>query len=99
MSGIFGIYEPGRELSRELLLPMLDAHVVPGESAHDLHGAQSIAFGVSRRWNFQQVAVVKHLLVAADADLVDIASLAQTLALPARSEEHTSELQSPVNSG
>src|SRR5690242_13686212 len=83
MSGIFGIYEPGRELSRELLLPMLDAHVVPGESAHDLRGAQSTALGVSRRWNFQQLAVVGHLTVAADADLVDVASLAQTLALPA----------------
>lgn len=83
MSGIFGIYEPGRELSRELLLPMLDAHVVPGESAHDLRGAQAAAFGVSRRWNFQQLAVIGHLTVAADADLVDVASLAQTLALPA----------------
>jgi asparagine synthase (glutamine-hydrolysing) len=81
MSGIFGICEPGVELSREVLLPMLRAHSLAGESEHQRHAGKSFAMGVARRWNFQQLAVINGITVVADADLVDLASLAGVLAL------------------
>jgi len=83
MSGIFGICEPGRELSIGNLLPMLKAHSLPGESERELHGGRSIAFGLSRRWSFQQLAVVDGVTLVADADLVELAALAKVLSLPA----------------
>jgi asparagine synthase (glutamine-hydrolysing) len=81
MSGIFGICEPGCEMGSEVLLPMLDAHALPGESEHELHEGRSVAMGVARRWGFQQLAVTQGVTVVADADLVGLAELAQVLAL------------------
>jgi len=81
MSGVFGICEPGRELSVGILLPMLDAHTLSGESGRELCGGRSVALGVARRWNFQQLAVTQNVTVVADADLVELASLAEALSL------------------
>jgi asparagine synthase (glutamine-hydrolysing) len=82
MSGIFGICEPGREMSRNLLLPMLNAHSLHGETEGELHGSRSIAMGVSRRWKFQQSTISDGLTVVADADLVAFDVLADALSLP-----------------
>jgi asparagine synthase (glutamine-hydrolysing) len=81
MSGIFGISEPGTDLSKEMLLPMLRAQAIAGESEHDWHAGKSFALGVARRWNFQQLAVVNGVTVVADADLMELPSLAEVLSL------------------
>lgn len=81
MSGIFGITERGSELSTEMLLPMLKSQALAGEFEHDWHAGKSFAMGVARRWNFQQLAVVKGVTVIADADLVELPSLAEVLSI------------------
>jgi asparagine synthase (glutamine-hydrolysing) len=81
MSGVFGIYEPGCELSREMLLPMLKSHALAGESEHEWHAGKSFAMGVARRWNFQQLAVINGITVVADADLVELSSLARVVSI------------------
>ncbi len=81
MSGIFGVFEPGREFSSRALLPVLKSHILPGESQSELHVSKSIAMGVARRWSFQQLAVVEKVTVVADADLVGLASLSEALSL------------------
>lgn len=81
MSGILGICEVGRELSSELLLPMIESQTLPGELGRDLHGGRSVALGVARRWSFQQLAAGPGVTLAADADLVDMGALADALSL------------------
>src|SRR5216684_1198285 len=81
MSGICGICEPGSELSTRSVGPMLDALALPGEIERATHGGISISLGVVRRWGFQQAAVVDHVSVAADADLMDFAELAAALSI------------------
>jgi len=81
MSGIFGICEIGRDLSSELLLPMLQSQALPGELGRDLHGGRSVTFGVARRWSFQQLAAGPGVTLAADADLVDLGTIADALSL------------------
>src|SRR5207247_5102603 len=81
MSGICGICEPGRELGASSLGPMFDGLALPGESARDACGVNSIALGVAQRWEFQQVAAVNGIIVAADADLVDFSGAASSLSM------------------
>lgn len=81
MSGIFGICETGRELSRDTLLPMAYAHALGGETERELYGGKSVALGVARRWGSQQLAVTPDVTLAADADLVGLATLAEVLSL------------------
>src|SRR2546425_2071586 len=83
MSGICGICEAGRELGASSLAPMLDGLALPGESARDACGGNSIALGVAQRWDFQQVAAVNGITVAADADLVDFSGAAEALSMTA----------------
>src|SRR6266566_6630082 len=83
MSGICGICEPGRELGASSLGPMLNGLALPGESARDACGGNSIALGVAQRWDFQQVAAVNGIIVAADADLVDFSGAAEALSMTA----------------
>jgi len=83
MSGVFGICEPGRELSRELLGPMRRAQALAEETQNDLYASTSVALGVARRWNFQQLSTNQGIAVAADADLVDTQAIAEELSLPA----------------
>src|SRR5579863_7366314 len=81
MSGICGICEPGIELGTRSLGPMLDALALPGDLARAGHGGNSISLGVVRRWEFQQAAVVDHVFVAADADLVNFTEAAAVLSI------------------
>src|SRR5438445_2399564 len=75
MSGICGICEPGRQFHASVLAPMIEALTLPGESDRIVHGGRSVAFGVSRRWPFQQAASFEGVSVLADADLVDSSDL------------------------
>src|SRR5579862_3187105 len=79
MSGIFGIFESGSQLSTAMLTPMLRASALEGESEQETGAGNSFAMGVSRRWKFQQLASVGGITVVADADLVDLPSLAGVL--------------------
>jgi asparagine synthase (glutamine-hydrolysing) len=54
---------------------------LPGETEHTSHGGSSISLGVVQRWNFQQAAVVDHVFVATDADLMDFAAAAAALSI------------------
>src|SRR5579872_2089634 len=81
MSGICGICEPGSELSAQSVGPMLDALALHGEIERASQAASSITLGVVRRWEFQQVAVVDHVSVAADADLTDFTEAAVVLSI------------------
>jgi asparagine synthase (glutamine-hydrolysing) len=79
MSGICGIGEPGAELREASLEPMLAACAVSqNEEVHALAGS-SAAFGVSRRWPFQEVGQVRHVRIAIDADLHNIDEIRSTL--------------------
>ncbi len=81
MSGICGIFEPRRELGADRLAPMLNALALADGTQLDRLEAVSTAFGVARRWGFQQLAAVDGILVAADADLVSRDLLAAELSL------------------
>jgi asparagine synthase (glutamine-hydrolysing) len=81
MSGICGICEPGIELSTGGVGPMLDALALPGDIGRASHGGSSISLGVVRHWEFQQVAVVDHVSVVADADLMDFTEVAAVLSI------------------
>lgn len=85
MSGICGICEPGRQLEANELAPMLDAITLPEESGRKMQAGRSIALGVARRWNFQDIAAAEGITVAADADLVDSAAAANALGVPSAS--------------
>jgi len=82
MSGICGICERGREWGARNLAPMLDALALPGELGRLEWLGRSIAFGVAKRWDFQQEAHLDGVAVAADADLVDLDCVAQALSIP-----------------
>ncbi|HYA97920.1 MAG TPA: hypothetical protein VEH49_07485, partial [Methylomirabilota bacterium] len=71
MSGICGICEPGTEVSARELAPMLDALALAGEMGRAKQGGPSAGLAVAQRWEFQQLATVGHVSVAADADLLD----------------------------
>src|SRR5260370_13766877 len=81
MSGICGICEPGGELSARVLAPMLDALTLTDETERATQGGNCIALGVARRWKFQQAAVLDHVSVVADADLIDFAGPAAALGI------------------
>jgi asparagine synthase (glutamine-hydrolysing) len=71
MSGICGICEPGRKLNTAGIENMLAAQTLPGESARQTLAADSASLGVSRRWEFQQVASIPGVRIAADAELLN----------------------------
>ncbi len=79
MSGICGICEPGRTLSPAGIKAMLAAFVLPGESTLQTAGVDSVSLAVTRRWDFQQVANVPGILVAADAELLNRSELVKSL--------------------
>jgi asparagine synthase (glutamine-hydrolysing) len=79
MSGICGICEPGRALSPAGIRAMLAAFVLPEESAQQAPGADSISLAVARRWEFQQVAVIPGISIAADAELLNRPELVKLL--------------------
>jgi asparagine synthase (glutamine-hydrolysing) len=92
MSGICGICEPGRELRASQIEPMLDALRLGEESESDVQAGRSAALGIARRWHFQQVASIAGVRVAADADLIDVASLRRVLSLPPGDQQSPAQL-------
>jgi asparagine synthase (glutamine-hydrolysing) len=79
MSGICGICEPGRVLNPASVKGMLAALALPEESSQQTAGGDSAALGVSRRWDFQQVAAIPGVRIAADAELFNRQELVQSL--------------------
>ena len=79
MSGICGICEPGRTLNPESIKAMLAAFVLPEESSQQTPGADSVSLAVARRWDFQQVAAVPGIRIAADAELLNRDDLVKSL--------------------
>ena len=79
MSGICGICEPGRRMNPAVIEPMLAALSLPGEVSQFTSGGDSISLGVSRRWDFQQVASNPVVHVAVDAELLNRKELALSL--------------------
>jgi len=79
MSGICGICEPGRMLNQAGIKNMLAAFVLPEESTHLTQGAESASFAVARRWDFQQIAAIPGIRIAADAELLNRDDLAKSL--------------------
>jgi asparagine synthase (glutamine-hydrolysing) len=79
MSGICGICEPGRGLNPASVKAMLAALALPGESGQHTVGKDSAALGVSRRWEFQQIAAIPGVQIAADAELFNRKELAGAL--------------------
>jgi asparagine synthase (glutamine-hydrolysing) len=79
MSGICGICEPGRTLNSACIKAMLAALALPEESSQQTARGDSVALGVSRRWDFQQVATIPGVRIAADAELFNRQELAQVL--------------------
>lgn len=69
---------------------MLTSLGMPGETGHGTARAEGAAFGVARRWDFQQVSEAGDILVAADAELVNGPALASELAASGcRSQFHS----------
>jgi asparagine synthase (glutamine-hydrolysing) len=80
MSGICGICEPGCAVNSARVKAMLSALALPGESQWETPGGHSVAMGVSRRWEFQQVAAIPGVQIAADAELFNRRELAESFA-------------------
>jgi asparagine synthase (glutamine-hydrolysing) len=72
VSGICGVCEPGMEIARSNLDPMLAACSCCEERDVEHLSGPCAAFGVSRRWPFQEVAQVRNVRVAIDADLYNL---------------------------
>src|SRR5216683_2181249 len=79
MSGICGICEPGRTLNPAGIKAMLAAFVLPEESAQQTPGGDSVSLAVARRWDFQQVANIPGVRIAADAELLNRLELTRLL--------------------
>lgn len=79
MSGLCGICEPGQEIPREMLAPMISTLALPDESERDIACGRSASIGISRRWPQQQIAKIPGVNIAVDADLSGLGELAQFL--------------------
>ena len=79
MSGICGICEPGRTLNPAGIKAMLAAFVLPEESGELTPGVDSVSLAVARRWEFQQVANIPGIRIAADAELLNRLDLTKLL--------------------
>src|SRR5947209_15294780 len=58
---------------------MLAAFVLPEESTQQGPAADSVSLAVARRWDFQQVANIPGIRIAADAELLNRDDLAKSL--------------------
>lgn len=79
MSGICGICEPGRTLNPASIQAMLAVFVLSEESALQAPGNNSVSLAVARRWEFQQVASIPGIRIAADAELLNRPELTKLL--------------------
>ena len=80
MSGVCGICAPGQKLESALLEPMLSAMALAGETGRATTSARSIAMGITRRWESQEVAEIPGVRIAIDADLYNVEELKANLA-------------------
>lgn len=92
MSGICGICESGREFGKGVLKPMLEAIALPGDAQRDAIAGLHVAFGVARRWAFQQLGSVSGVTVVADADLIEVVRLKEVLRIPLDADCSAAEL-------
>jgi len=53
--------------------------VLPEESAQQAPGPDSVSLAVARRWDFQQVAAIPGIRIAADAELLNRPELTKLL--------------------
>jgi asparagine synthase (glutamine-hydrolysing) len=79
VSGICGICEPGREVSREAVEAMLASLTLAGDSETQRSAGNSVAFAVSRRWEAQEIGAIDGVRVAADTDLTNWAEIRKYL--------------------
>ena len=79
MSGICGICEPGRTLHPAGMEAMLSAFVLQDELGQSAPGVDAALLGVARRWEFQQVAAISGVRIAADAELLNRDELVKSL--------------------
>jgi len=87
MSGICGICQPGVEVPQANLDEMLAACSLPEESGCESLLGKSAAFGVSRRWSYQQTGEVRDIKIALDADLYnfdEVSTLLEEEGVPGR---------------
>ena len=75
MSGVCGICEPGRELGASLLEPMLSTLILAPAERTESTADLSVALGVARRWNGQELATIPGIRIAIDADLYNVKEL------------------------
>ena len=87
MSGICGMCEPGRELRADIIVSMLSSFRLKTSSAESVLGSKSIVVGCAGLTGQQSVACVDSVLVAADADLVQLSQAAGALSI-SESEAH-----------
>jgi asparagine synthase (glutamine-hydrolysing) len=79
MSGICGICEPGHTLDPSAINLMLGAMGMRGEVPQKTSGRDSVLLGVSSRWQFQETARIPHILIAADAEILNRGELIDAL--------------------
>jgi asparagine synthase (glutamine-hydrolysing) len=82
MSGICGICEPGRIATAASVTPMLAAVACAGESSREQLSGGPVAFGVARRWPFQQIASLPGVCIALDAELLNRPELEELIGSP-----------------
>src|SRR3954453_6935511 len=79
MSGVFGICEPGRELSSRHVESMRTVLPFADVSPVEIAAGRSAALGVLQRMPQQQLARIGDIIVVADVDLVNIRELRASL--------------------
>jgi asparagine synthase (glutamine-hydrolysing) len=80
MSGLCGICEPRREMDSTVVEPMLSALALQKQEECSVNAGQSIALGVARRWEGQEVVAIPGIRIAVDADLYNVSELKARLA-------------------
>ena len=75
MSGICGVCHPGLEMPGSALEGMLSALKIGDGEALETVSGTSTSLGVAQRWPGQQVASVKSVRIAIDADLTNASEL------------------------
>jgi asparagine synthase (glutamine-hydrolysing) len=80
VSGICGFCEPESPIDSSLVQSMLSAMTLPGELGNVTTSGRSVALGVARRWESQEVAAIPGVRIAIDADLYNVAELRSKVA-------------------
>lgn len=91
MSGICGICQKDRPADPAILQAMLAHTALPGETSETTFSG-SVALGVNRLWNFQQVAAIPGVRLAADAELYNREELSRLVGANDSSPSSVAEL-------